>query len=302
MALPKSKRPRTGVSRHEGETIAARMREHVANAFGAETRLGGTSILPAAIGRSCEALVRDGAETCRLVALTVMAATAADAGVRPDVIQAGAGGRDFWSLYKEAVYPVLVDLAAQRSAPWQPSRDPFVSNPFRGPAIDAAWVERRNNKLRGAQDLQAIIAHAARNPAEAATVLDLLAKFELALLDASAVTYRIPPRLSTAVTIGVLTRWLATDTGGSRHESLAIALLRCAGQSIITGWDSVASHHVNDPAPYDALCKQDGMVRVVGEVKVQPVTIDHLRQLAVQMDSHRASRGYLFTRSGFLPS
>lgn len=299
--MPGRKPSKSAASRLESETIAARMRERVIAAFGTAAMMPNASTPPDGIARSCAALVAHGAETCRLVALTVMAATAADANVRPDVIQAGAGGHDFRSLYKEAVYPVLLELAARRSAPWQPSRDPFVSNPFREPAIDPGWVQRRNNKLRGALELQSIIQYVAGDPAMAGTILDLLASFELDLLDASAVTYRIPPRLSTAVTIAILTQWLSADTGGRRHEGLGVALLRFAGQNIRTGWDSVESHHVNDPAPYDALCRQDGGVRVVGEIKAQPVVIDHLRQLAVQMDNYRASRGYFFTRSGFLP-
>lgn len=250
---------------------------------------------------ACEALVAGGAETCRLVALTVTSATAADSGVPPDKIQAGAGGRDFRSLYKEAIYPVLLAVASRSNAPWQPSRDPFVSNPYREPSIDAAWLARRKNKLAGAEALLTVVGHVAAEPHDAAAVLYCLARFELALLENSVVIYRIPPRLSTAVTIGLLARWLNEDRGGRRHEGASVALLRFAGPHLRIGWDVVESHHVNDPAPYDALCKADGVVRAVGEVKAQAIAVDQIRQLAIQMDTYRAPRGYLFTRASWLP-
>lgn len=259
------------------------------------------SLLPENIVQACETLVTSGAETCRLVALTVTSATAVDSGVPPHIIQAGAGGRDFRSLYKEAVYPVLLQAAARSNSPWQPSRDPFVSNPYRESSIDEAWVQRRNNKLRGAATLLTVVGYVAAAPDEASAVLPCLARNELALLEKSVVIYRIPPRLSTGTVIGLLDRWLAGDSGGRRHEGASVALLRFAGRHLRVGWDAVDSHHVNDPAPYDALCKADGAVRGVGEVKVQAVTVDQLRQLAVQMANHEARRGYLFTRTFWLP-
>jgi hypothetical protein len=63
----------------------------------------------------------------------------------------------------------------------------------------------------------------------------------------------------------------------------------------------VESHRVNDPAPFDAICKEDGEARVVGEVKDQAITLNHLRQLAEQMTIHRAGRGYIFTRASWWP-
>jgi hypothetical protein len=137
---------------------------------------------------------------------------------------------------------------------------------------------------------------------DAAAVLSHLARHELALLEKSIVIYRIPPRLNVAVVVGLLCHWLADDAGGRRHEGASVALLRLAGMHLRSGWDIVESHHVNDPTPYDALCKADGLVRAVGEVKAQAVTIDHLRQLAAQMDLNQARRGYLFTRSSWVPA
>jgi hypothetical protein len=282
--------------------MADRMGRAVEHAFATAEAASEPPPLPDTVAQACQTLVMTGAETCRLVALTLMSATAVDPQVRPDRIQASAGGIDFRSLYKEAVRPVLLAAAARRSAPWQPSQDPFVSNPFREPSIDPDWVSKRTTRLAGAADLLAIVSHVAANPGEAAAVLDHLAIHELALLEKAVVIYRIPLRLSTRVVADLLDRWLAGDAGGRRHEGVSIALLRFAGLHLRAGWDSVESHHVNDPTPYDAICKSDGVVRAIGEVKAQPITLEHLRQLAGQMGEHRARRGYLFTRASWLPN
>jgi hypothetical protein len=217
------------------------------------------------------------------------------------MIQVSAGGRDFRSLYKKTVRPVLLKAAAARSVPWQPSADPFVSNPFREPSIDAAWVERRQGRLAGAQELNVLVSYITAMPADAYAVLGELARHERRLLERSAIIYRIPPRLSTAVAITLLASWLASDSGGRRHEGASIALLRFAGPQLGTGWTTVDSHDVNDPTPYDALCKAGDIIRVVAEVKAQDIRLDHVRQLVTQMDIHRARRGYLFTRAHWLP-
>jgi len=284
-----------------GDGIAARMRRSLERAFDVAESVPDFDALHENIVRACEALVMGGAETCRLVALTVISAVASDPQIRPDIIQVTAGGVDFRSLFKDGVRPVLVAAAQKRSAPWQPSQDPFVSNPFREPSIDAAWVQRRKTRLAGADALLAIVGYVRNEPASAERVLNHLARFELALLEKSVVIYRIPLRLSTRVVFRLLTEWLANDSGGRRHEGLSIALLRFAGSHLQSGWNSIESHHVNDPTPYDALCKTNDIVQAVGEVKAQPVSLEHLRQLADQMGAHQARRGYLFTRTAWLP-
>ena len=96
--------------------------------------------------------------------------------------------------------------------------------------------------------------------------------------------------------------WLLKDSGGRRLESIAVALLRFAGKQISAGWNEVQSRRVNDPTPYDALCKKNGDTQIIGEVKDQPLLLNHLRQLADQMTIHRAGRGYIFTRASWWPS
>jgi hypothetical protein len=248
---------------------------------------------------ACEALVARGSETSRLAALTAIAGATADRAIRPDIFQAKSGGVDLRSLYKKAIRPVLIAKAAEINTTWHPSADPFVSNPFREGLIDEGWVARR--RLPGADRLLVILQYAAANAALAGTILLELAALEFERLLHSKIDYRIPLRLTTALVTEVLREWLLNDTGGRRLESIAVALLRFAGQQLSAGWHEVESHRVNDPTPYDALCKENGEVRVIGEVKDQPLTLNHLRQLAEQMTIHRAGRGYVFTRDSWWP-
>jgi hypothetical protein len=268
----------------------------------AEKATPSSASLPGYIRASCADLVREGRETCRLAALTALAATAAVPTVRPDKLQVGAGGVDVRTLYKQAVRPVLISKAAEVNAVWQPSADPYVSNPFRENLIDAAWVLRRKNKLPGADQLLVITQHIVSNPSAAQAILADLVLHEFARLLESRVEYRIPHRLTTAIVEELLKNWLQNDSRGQRLESVAVTLLRFTGRHITAGWDEVESHHVNDPTPYDALCKKAGEVRVVGEVKDVPLTLHHLRQLADQMNVHRAHRGYMFTGKSWWPS
>jgi len=258
--------------------------------------------LPEHIRQACETLVARGSETSRLATLTVITGTTADPTMRPDLFQAGAGGVDFRTLYKKAILPVLVAAATTINTVWQPSADPFVSNPFREGLIDEAWVARRKNKLRGANQLLIIVQYAASNPVQARTILLELVAHEYERLLHSKVSYRIPRRLTTAIVTRILHSWLLHDSGGRRLESIAVALLRFVGTQIVSGWHEVESHRINDPTPFDAICKENGDAKLIAEVKDQPLTLNHLRQLSEQMTVHDAGRGYVFTRNAWWPS
>lgn len=146
-----------------------------------------------------------------------------------------------------------------------------------------------------------MIDHVIAHRDDAAAALKCLAWHERLLLEKAAILYRIPPRIGTLAVLGLLNEWLASDIGGRRHEGASVALLRFAGAHLRSGWNEVESHHVNDPIPYDALCRENGTVKAVAEVKAQTVSPDHIRQLAGQMDGQFARRGYLFTRKAWQP-
>ncbi|MDV3480856.1 restriction endonuclease, SacI family [Sphingobium yanoikuyae] len=253
---------------------------------------------PNAVSESIENLVFNGAENCTLVALTNIAATCVDGEIETTLLTKDAGGLDFRSLYKKTTRPVLLEVAAKLSVPWTPSADPFVSNPFREARVDQAWVERRKNKLPGASDLKNILEHVSANRSDGRKVLQALANAQTQRLSMAQVQYKLPPRLTTNFVSKLIGDWLDEASGkGARLEHVAVALLRFAGSKIIDGWDSVESHHVNDPRPYDAVCTKRGKCIAIGECKDQLVTVDQINQLSNEMANFGTVRGYLFTRA-----
>lgn len=254
------------------------------------------------LAQACEDLVAHGKETARLVALTNIAGAAAQSGVDPELLQAQAGGVDFRSLYKRTTRPFLMQIAEEAAVKWTPSADPYVSNPYREARVDAAWVARRGGKLAGAAELHLLLQAAKSDPGSAAPMLARLVACETAKLQAMAIAYRIPPRLTVPILSRLLSDWLDGGTRGARLEIAAIALLRHAGGHLGGLWRDVTSHHVNDPAPYDALCRSGDKVHLVAEVKDQPVQLQHLQNLADQMVEHGAARGLVLTRAAWMPS
>jgi hypothetical protein len=260
-----------------------------------------TAVTPE-IASSCDVLVKRGSPNCTLVALTNIAGAAADPSIQPQFLSQKAGGVDFRSLYKRTTKPALLDEAARLSIPYAPSADPYVSNPFREPEVNQEWVDRRNNRLSGAEELRLILQYVAEEPARATEVLALLASAVHEQLSSSQIHYSIPPRLTTSFVSEALTDWMRFTSGGKRLQIVAVSLLRFAGEHVVGAWDHVDSLHVNDPRPFDALCTKRGNAVALAECKDTTVTADHVSQLAREMQQQGANRGYIFARSDHLTS
>lgn len=284
------------------KTLASQMKDQLEVALLAAQSLDPKAHgLNAEVAQACVDLVTNGKETARMVALTNVAGTAVDATIEPDILQVQHGGVDFRSLYKRTTRPVLLDMASAAEVKWSPSADPYVSNPYREERVDEGWVQRRNNKLAGAYELNVILQSVKADPNTAPAVLIWLLHQELARLQSQKIEYRIPPRLTVQAVSQVLTMWLDGGAGGKRLETASVAILRHVGATLGGMWDKVTSHHVNDPTPYDALCMSGQHAHTVAEVKDQPVTKHFVENLADQMVEHGAERGLLLTRQKWLP-
>lgn len=257
--------------------------------------------LSAEVAQACIDLVANGKETARMVALTNLAGTAVDASIEPDILQVQHGGVDFRSLYKRSTRPVLLAMAAEAEVKWSPSADPYVSNPYREERVNDEWVQRRNNKLAGAEELNLILKSAKDDPSIAAIALTWLLHQEIARLQSQKIEYRVPPRLTVQAVSQVLNEWLDGGAGGKRLETASVAALRHVGEQLGGMWNEVTSHHVNDPAPYDALCMSGQTAHTVAEVKDQQVNKQFVENLADQMVELGAERGLLITRTRWLP-
>ena len=82
----------------------------------------------------------------RLVALTLLTAKAAVPTL--DVHQIQGGEVDVRSRGTDTVVPIVATVAEQLNVAYRPSATPFVSNPYREPRIDPAWVERRRGPVQ----------------------------------------------------------------------------------------------------------------------------------------------------------
>jgi hypothetical protein len=276
------------------------LRGKLQKAFEAEfaAREPGGTARPAGLAPSavddCAAIMASNSDPIRLVALTLLSAKAAIPSL--DVHQIQGGEVDVRSRGTDTVVPLVAKVAEQQNVAYRPSVTPFVSNPYREPRIDAAWVARRRGSLRtDGQRLLNVLDFLQANPGAADDVLAELVAAQVDRFELERVAYQVPSRVTVAIVVDALEEFLATVAGGTRLERVSVALLRFAGEK--SGyWDEVVGHHGNDAAGRDADCLRGGEIVALGESKDQEVTAGHVRQLAEEMRECSAGRGLLFTR------
>jgi hypothetical protein len=276
------------------------MRARLQAAFEAELaarETGGTARaagLARSVADDCAAIMASHSDPSRLVALTLFTAKAAIP--RLDVHQIQGGEVDVRSRGTDTVVPLVAAIAEQQNVAYRPSVTPFVSNPYREPRIDAAWVRRRRGAVGAVgQRLLNVLNFLQANPGAADDVLAELVAAQVDRFELERVAYQVPSRVTVAIVVDALEEFLATVAGGTRLERVAVALLRFAGEK--SGyWDEVIGHHGNDAAGRDADCLRGGEIVALGESKDQDVTAGHVRQLAEEMREAGAGRGLLFTR------
>jgi hypothetical protein len=280
------------------------LRDKLQAAFDAELaarEAGGTSLSPGlttSVAADCAAIMESDSDPIRLVALTLCTAKACIGAL--DVHQIQGGEVDVRSRGTDTVVPLVAAVAEDQNVAYRPSVTPFVSNPYREPRIDAAWVSRRRGAVAVAgQRLLNVLDFLQANPADADDVLAALVAAQVDRFERGRVAYQVPARVTVALVAGAVEQFLAVVGGGTRLERLTVSLLRFAGEKA-GYWDDVVGHHGNDAAPRDADCLLGGEVVAIGESKDQEVTPTHVRQLAEQMTETGAGRGLLFTRSEHL--
>lgn len=277
----------------------SKLRATLAVAFEAEIAArasGGTNrpAIPTAVVDDCRGLMVADKEPVRLAALTICAAKAAYPTLDVQAIQGG--DMDFRSRAGDTTVPLLREIADSESVAVKLSNDPLVSNPYREPRLDDAWVERRKGatKVMG-RHLVNIAEFLQANPHQAADVLAELVADVLDRWGTQKVVYPIPGRVSHAVVMGALRRFLSNVAGGTHLEWLSVALLRFVGEKW-GQWDEVVGHESNDAAPFDAECLLSGALVALAESKDQEVTVGHVRQLLDEMRARGVQRGFVFTR------
>lgn len=256
-----------------------------------------SSPLPQAIQEKISALFTSGTETTQLVGLTNVASVAAKVQSRATLLQAQAGGIDLRSYYKKTTRPFILGLAQLHGVKWNPSADPYVSHPYREDEIDAAWVGRRAGRLPGAADLCDVLQYVDSTPVHADAVLECMVGLLLGKMEERKIDYRIPPRLTVPMVASLADKWLAAGVGGNRLEVFTVAVLRAIGVGLGNIWTEVTSHHINDPTSFDALCMDGAAVRMIVEVKDQPLELNFVDTLVDQAIQLECQRCILVTRA-----
>jgi hypothetical protein len=276
------------------------VREKLQAAFDAElaARENGRTARPngvdPGIAQSCATIMSSDSDPLRLVALTLLTAKAAVPAL--DAHQIQGGEMDVRSRGTDTVVPLVAAVAEAQNVAYRPSTTPFVSNPYREPRIDAAWVARRRGAVGVAgQHLLNVLTFLQANPQEADDVLAELVAAQVDRFELERVAYQVPSRVTVAMVVGAIEQFLTVVAGGTRLERTSVALLRFAGEK--SGhWDDVVGHHGNDAAARDADCLSNGAIVALAESKDQEVTEGHVRQLSAEMTNTGAGRGFLFTR------
>jgi hypothetical protein len=250
------------------------------------------------IAQDCAAIMASDSDPIRLVALTLFTAKAAIP--THDVHQIQGGDVDVRSRGTHTIVPLVAAVAEAQNVAYRPSVTPFVSNPYREPRIDAAWVARRRGAVGEAgQHLLNVLTFLQANPQQADDVLAELVAAQVDRFELERVAYQVPSRVTVAMVAGALEQFLTVVAGGTRLERSAVALLRFAGEK--SGhWDEVVGHHGNDAAARDADCLRNGTIVALAESKDQEVTEGQVRQLAEEMTNTGAGRGLLFSRRAHL--
>lgn len=238
-------------------------------------------------------------EPVRVAALTITAAKVAYP--RLDVQALQAGEMDFRSRATDAVVPLLREITDAEKVIVTYKREPLVSNPYREPRLDDAWVKRRRGGEAGrmARHLVNIVEFIRDNPPLAADVLAELVADHLDRWGAQRISYPVPGRVSHSLVMDALQKFLGNVARGEHLEWLSVALLRFAGEKW-GEWDRVEGHASNDAAAYDAECFLGATLVALGESKDQEVTAGHVRQLSDEMRIRGTQRGFLFSREIYL--
>lgn len=264
-------------------------------------------------------LLRSGTKAYRYLAVSQVLAKLTDPEVDPRCLQAqckhASGAFDARSFASSVVVPWE---QANGGALGQ-SADPFVSNPFRVPDIDAS----RRNSYRDKDGYDKVVALVdtihALSPADAEKLLDQVLTEYRRLLQEQQVNYPAPIRASLGDTLKGLQDFLSQNSGGTRLQACVWAAIRTANARM-KEFDDVVCGAVNasdkGKRAADVDCRVGGIpvkgyeakemtlsealmndkIRACRDLKVKELTfVVHANPLAPQEVLEKADREY---RSG----
>ncbi|MBI1832059.1 MAG: restriction endonuclease, SacI family [Planctomycetes bacterium] len=236
--------------------------------------------IPDEISLAIERSVNSDTLTYRYVLPTQLLAKVVEASLDCRAIQAGAPlARAFDA--RSLCHSVIVDFDRSHHDVLGGSKEPYLNNPLRIPAITRKHRGAQKDKA-GFDDLAAVLEFAQSKPELASDLFRLTLESIRRRLATVTITYPVPNRISLRQTEDLLGEYLASRSGGTRMQAVAVALFRCIGRRFRL-FSEVRSANVNAAdlqtgITADLECVDDrGVVLFAVEVKDRMLTLHQLQ-------------------------
>lgn len=236
--------------------------------------------IPDAVSEAIDRCINSATLTYRYVLPTQLLAKAIDPALDCRAIQAGAslpGAFDARSL----CHSVIVEFDRQNHSVLGGSKEPYLNNPLRIQAITSKYRAAQKDKS-GFDDLRTVLEFAEGNSGVAANLLQRTLTSIRRRLTAVSIVYPVPNRASLKQAQCVLADFLGQRSGGTRMQTVAVALFQTIGHSFRI-FSEVRSGNVNAADSQtgiaaDLECVSDsGTVALVVEVKDRVLTLRQLQ-------------------------
>ncbi len=234
--------------------------------------------IPESIRVAIRAIVNSRTKTYRYVLPTHLLAKAVDPSLDCSSVQATSGRRGAFDA-RSLCHEVIVEFDSENSNVLGGSKEPYINNPLRIPALTRQYRHAQKDKVT--YDLILKILGYAQSHREAAG--DLLRCALAAIQDRlsqASITYPVPNRTSLEQTTRVVEAFLSTKSGGLRLQAIATALFRSIGHRFgLFATVHVKSVNAADAATGNAAdleCRDSkGNVAIAVEVKDRSLTLRH---------------------------
>jgi hypothetical protein len=211
---------------------------------------------------------------------TQILAKLADPSVDCRALQAGYEGPGAFDA-RTIAHEVVVPFDRDNHRVLGGSKEPYVNNPLRVPAVTERYASPQKNK-EGWKHLCLVLDTIERrnSPAFTGTVFSQVLVEIYRRLSGQKLTYPIPIRISHARTIALIAEFLSAQSGGEREQALASALFRLIGQrfglydEVRRAPTTAADASTGQVADIECLCGGRAVLAV--EVKDRQLTVSQI--------------------------
>ena len=193
-------------------------------------------------------------------------------------IQAGSGLQGSFDA-RSLCHRVIVDFDRENDSVLGGSKEPYLNNPLRIPAIRTEYRTAQKDKV-GFDDLLRVLDFIEEHSECALPALRVVLLSISERLRCTSLTYPVPNRVSLAQCCQVVSAFVAERTGGMRLQTVCVALFRCIGQAF-GAFSAVEAANINAAdsstgSAADLECKDDeGNVVLAVEVKDRQLALRH---------------------------